>query len=271
MHMGKKAIYTKLIADLKRHYKTAGRSHLPWRQTTDPYRILVSEVMLQQTQVDRVLPYYERFIKQFPTARALAKATLSEVLQLWQGLGYNRRAKYLHEAAKILAKEKFVGQKLPGVGTYTHGAVLAFAFNQPEVFIETNIRTVVLQHRFPNATIYRSIPDKDILPVVEELLRASKMQPRDFYAAMMDYGSHLKRQGIKLNSRSKHYAKQSTFEGSTRQLRGAILRELLKAPQSEAQLIKNLHRNAIEVKREVGRLVSEGLVVRLKSCYNIAQ
>ena len=277
MHMANKALYSKLIGDLKRFYKKEGRSHLPWRQLSgkdkqarDPYRILVSEIMLQQTQVDRVIPFYTRFIKKFPTAQALSQAKLPEVLALWQGLGYNRRAKYLHEAAKVLAKEKFVGQKLPGVGPYTRGAVLAFALNKPEVFIETNIRTVLFHH-LGNTMLYHSkISDAQLLPVVEELLAQSTMEPRDFYAALMDYGSYLKRQGIRLNTKSKHYVKQSTFKGSARQLRGAILRELLAAPATPSSLQKKIPRSAGEIERELNRLRQEGLVAAQAGRFRIA-
>jgi A/G-specific adenine glycosylase len=230
-----------MLRELKAFYKKNKRSHLPWRKTTDPYKILVSEIMLQQTQASRVVPYYMAFIKQFPNARALANAPLSKVLLAWQGLGYNRRAKYLQDAARVIAKEGYAGQKLPGVGPYTRGAVMAFAYNKPEVFIETNIRTVLFHHMKKNTTIYRSVSDKELLPIVEEELRKSKMEPREFYSAMMDYGSHLKKQGIKLNTRSAHYKKQSRFEGSARQKRAAKLRMLLRAGASEAALRKVLH------------------------------
>ncbi len=261
-----------LLKELKKFYKT-GRRDLPWRKTRDPYKILVSEVMLQQTQVDRVIPYYERWIKQFPTPEALAKAPLSQVLRAWQGLGYNRRGKYLWASAKILSKksskpcsagqtfsqEFFAEAKLPGVGPYTKAAVQAFAYNKPAVFIETNIRTVFFYHcSFLQKT---TISDKELLPLVEEALKKSKMEPRDFYAALMDYGSSLKRQGVRLNQKSKHYAKQSKFEGSTRQLRGAILRELLQGPRTLSQLTKNLSRKSEEVKRELERLRTEGLLI----------
>ena len=240
---------------------------MPWRKTRDPYKILVSELMLQQTQVDRVVPFYNKFIKRFPTAKKLAGAKLSSVLKAWQGLGYNRRAKYLHEAAKIIAREGFTGQKLPGVGPYTRGAVLAFAFNKPEVFIETNIRTVIFYHS--NILQNTRMTDAELLPVVEELLKKSKMRPREFYAALMDYGAHLKKQGVKLNSYSKHYVKQSKFEGSARQLRGAILRELLKKPATLSLLTLKLRsgqakkfspRTRGEVERELVRLKKDGLV-----------
>jgi A/G-specific adenine glycosylase len=266
MHMDRKALYGNLISDLKRFYKQEGRSHLPWRVARDPYHVLVSEMMLQQTQVDRVVPFYERFIKKYPTARALGKTKLPEVLKLWQGLGYNRRAKYLHEAAKVLTQEKFIGQKLPGVGPYTRGAVLAFALNKPEVFIETNIRTVFFHYLGGN----KVMSDAQLVPLVAEALERSRMEPRDFYAALMDYGSHLKKQGIKLNNRSSHYAKQSKFEGSVRQLRGAILRELLVAPATPAQLQKKIPRSAGEIERELSRLRQEGLVAVRVGRFRIA-
>lgn len=258
----------KLLRELKSFYKKDARTHLPWRKTRDPYRILVSEIMLQQTQVERVIPYYNRFIKKFPTPQALAVAPLSDVLRLWQGLGYNRRGKYLHDAAKVVAQEGFVGQKLPGVGPYTAAAVAAFAFNKPEVLIETNIRTVLFHSRILKNT---RMSDAELLPLVEKLLKKSKMQPRDFYAAMMDYGSHLKKQGVQLNAQSKHYTKQSKFRGSTRQLRGAVLRELLQEPLTAAQLIKKLPgRSRGEVEEALGQLLAEGLLRRRGTAYSAA-
>src|SRR3989339_1964501 len=186
-----------MLRELKSFYKKSGRGHLPWRKTKDPYKILVSELMLQQTQVSRVVPKYEAFLKRFPTFAVLAKASLSDVLKEWQGLGYNRRAKFLHETAKIVAKQykgKFPKEvleieKLPGIGHYTARAVSTFAFNNPEVFIETNIRTVFTHFYFPTK---RLVSDKEILLLIESDLKKSKMEPRDFYAALMGYGSHLK-------------------------------------------------------------------------------
>src|SRR3989344_732174 len=248
------------------------RPHLPWRNlpagkagTKDPYKILVSEIMLQQTQVERVIPFYNRFIKKYPTARALSRASLRDVLKMWHGLGYNRRAKFLHQAAKQLVKPYFPKtaeeiEKLPGVGHYTARAIAAFAFNKPEVFIETNIRTVLL-HRFYSSVLQKTaIADEELLPLVAETLKRSKMEPRDFYAAMMDYGAHLKKQGVKLNSRSKHYTKQSKFEGSARQLRGAILRELLMHQATLSMLLHRIPRNQQDVAHELTRLVAEGLI-----------
>lgn len=218
--------------------------------------------MLQQTQVERVVPFYTKFLKFFPSAASLSKAPLSEVLEVWQGLGYNRRAKYLREAARVIAKRGFPQEveeirKLPGVGHYTARAVAAFAFNKPEVFIETNIRTVFLHHFFAKR---RSVPDSKIVPFVALALKHSNMEPRDFYAALMDYGSALKRNGVKLNHKSAHYSKQSKFEGSARQLRGSILRELLKHHATLAHLAHRIPRNQQELAQELARLTAEGLV-----------
>ncbi|HEY5383324.1 MAG TPA: A/G-specific adenine glycosylase [Candidatus Paceibacterota bacterium] len=281
-----------LLKELKAFYKKEGRNHLPWRKTKDLYKILVSEIMLQQTQVERVVPFYTNFIKQFPTSAALAKAPLSKVLKAWQGLGYNRRAKFLHEAAKMLsagAKEFFPSssdaqknsfapalsteflESLPGVGHYTARAISTFAYNKPEVFIETNIRTVFFCYCYTSVlqkTATKKVSDAELLPLIEKALTKSKMQPHDFYAALMDYGAYLKASGVKLNSRSKHYVKQSKFEGSARQLRGAILRELLKKPATLAQLTKNLSRSAEEVERQLHGLQLEKItrVIRGQWC-----
>lgn len=238
----KTKLLSPLLRDLKKFYAKDARKHLPWRKTRDPYKILVSEVMLQQTQVERVIPYYKRWVREFPTPRVLAMAPLSRVLKAWQGLGYNRRGRYLWEAAKVLKKEGWSAPKLPGVGPYTKAAVEAFAHNKPTVFIETNIRTVFF-HYLSHSNILqndRTISDKELLPLVEEALKRSRMEPRDFYAALMDYGSHLKRQGVRLNAKSKHYKKQSKFEGSARQKRAAKLRVLLAKGASEAQIKKLL-------------------------------
>src|SRR3989338_3036187 len=250
-----------LLRALRKHY-SAHRLNLPWRKTRDPYKILVSEVMLQQTQVERVIPYYEAFVEKFPTARELAAAPLRQVLSTWQGLGYNRRAKFLREAAKLVSKSGFpraVGEieKLPAVGYYTARAIAVFAWNYPELFVETNIRTVFLYHCFPNR---RKVADKEILVLVAEAMVLSKMEPRDFYAVLMDYGASLKKEGIKLNSKSRHYAPQSKFEGSARQLRGAILRELLKHHATLSVLAHKIPRNQQELAHELARLTAEGLV-----------
>ena len=212
-----------------KYYKENGRHDLPWRKTQDPYKILVSEIMLQQTQVERVLSYYKKWLKQFPTLETLAEASLGDVLIAWQGLGYNRRAKALWETSKIVTNEqggKFPKtraelERLPGIGSYTAGAVLCFAHNEPEVLIETNIRTVVTHHFYSNAEF---VSDAEIVKKLTQVL--DDTTPREWNWALMDYGAQLKRMGIKVNSKSTTYTKQSQFKGSTREVRGAILRAL---------------------------------------------
>ena len=156
----------------------ANRRDLPWRQTRDPYRILVSEVMLQQTQVDRVIPYYERWIDQFPTVEALAQAATSDVIRIWSGLGYNRRAIYLQKTARASVEEhggSFPTRleellKLPGVGPYTAGAIAAFAFEQDVVFQDTNMRRVVHRLAFGSDIPARQATEHQILEAAEALL-----------------------------------------------------------------------------------------------------
>ncbi len=219
------------------YYKTKGRS-FPWRETTDPYAIMVSEIMLQQTQTDRVIPKYENWLEKYPTVHHLAKAPLVEVLTMWSGLGYNRRARFLHNAAielsSILNKGKEFPnnpnelEKLPGIGHYTARAVSTFSFNNPEVFIETNIRSVYLffffQERLKNTEKFEPVHDNEIFPLIKETLYTKN--PRLWYYALMDYGAELKKVVKNPNRKSKHYTKQSKFEGSVRQARGAILRQL---------------------------------------------
>lgn len=230
------------------HYKRHGRHALPWRESTDPYRILVSEIMLQQTQVDRVIPKYRMFLRMFPSFRALAHAKPSDVLRAWAGLGYNRRALMLHRLAGTVLRDH--GGRLPthhsqlitlpGIGPYTAGAVMAFAFDKPHAIIETNIRRVYLHHFFPHR---RTVSDSAILPLITFHLSLIT-SPRTWYGALMDYGSFLgersKKSEVRMtnaNRRSAQYTKQSRFEGSVRQLRGRILKTLLASgPLTQAKL-----------------------------------
>ncbi|MBI4088526.1 A/G-specific adenine glycosylase [Candidatus Kaiserbacteria bacterium] len=221
------------------YHKKHGRHNLPWRKTKDPYRILVSEMMLQQTQVERVIPFYKKFIKKFPTAKRLASSSLTPVLQAWQGLGYNRRAKMLHVAAKELAATRADPiaklEALPGVGPYTALAVAAFAYNENVIFVETNIRTAVIHHFFPER---KGVQDNEIEEILQEAL--PKGRAREWYGALMDYGASLKRSGISHNAQSRQYAKQSKFAGSLREARGAILRALVLGAASPTHLINLL-------------------------------
>src|SRR5665213_252944 len=213
------------------YYKKHGRSLIPWRKTRDPYKILVSELMLQQTQVSRVTPKYLAFIKKFPTFKSLAEASVPSVLEMWQGLGYNRRALYLKKTAEIV-QEKYKGKlphnlelliELPGIGKNTAAAICAYSFNLPVVFIETNIRRIFIHFFFPNK---KQVDDTEILKLVQKTL--DQKNPREWYWALMDYGSFLKTQVENPNRKSKHYTKQSKFKGSDREIRGKILRILLK-------------------------------------------
>lgn len=232
------------LEQLWQFYSQNGRHDMRWRQDTQPYYVLLSEVMLQQTQVERVKQKFAEFITLFPDWQSLANASQTQVVLAWQGLGYNRRALYLHRTAQIVSKE-YQGklpkqaselQELPGIGPNTAGAILAFAYNTPIVFIETNIRRVLLHEFFPEKT---DVTDTEIIPILKKIIRLlpqSKFTPQTFYWAMMDYGTFLKQQVPNPNRRSKHYTKQSQFEGSDRQLRGHILRELLHTPLQRTAL-----------------------------------
>ena len=196
--------------------------------------------MLQQTQANRVVPKYEAFIYQFPTVRSLATALNEDVLRLWSGLGYNRRALYLKQAAQNLTtKPNYTPESLSknkGIGVNTAGAIYVFSKNKPYVFIETNIRRVFISEFFKNQD---KILDADILKLVERTMDTKN--PREWYYALMDYGAYLKSQTVNPNRKSKHYTKQSKFEGSVRQARGKILKILIeKKKVSQVELEKEI-------------------------------
>lgn len=224
------------------YYAAQGRHDLPWRVpevdgSFDAYKVMASELMLQQTQVGRVIPKYLEFLERFPTVRALAAARLGDVLVAWQGLGYNRRAKFLWQAAQMVVDElggEFPrGQKeltlLPGVGMNTAGAIMAYAYDEPVVFIETNIRTVFIHHFFNDQV---DVPDKAIAELVQKNLpkrgqgTSDSGGVREWYWALMDYGTYIKQTHGNKSRASRGYVKQSPFHGSRRQVRGAVLRYL---------------------------------------------
>lgn len=237
---------------------------MPWREDTRPFYVLVSELMLQQTQVDRVIPKFEAFIARFPDEKRLAAAPLSEVLTLWSGLGYNRRAKFLHDAAKKIVSEyqavfpntKEALLSLPGVGQNTAGAILTYAFNQPVIFIETNVRTVYFHHFFGGG---EKVGDVELAKIVDETV--DKEHPREFYWALMDYGSWLKKQGAGRISQSKHYKKQSALKGSIREVRGQIIRALAVGDATQGHLEKLVEADARFTQALEG-LLRDGLVMR---------
>jgi A/G-specific adenine glycosylase len=228
---------------------------MPWRGDTRPYYVLVSELMLQQTQVARVVPKFEAFIQAFPSEEALASASLADIIKYWQGLGYNRRAKYLYEAAKQIVKQGGFPDnerrlvELPGVGKNTAGAILAYSFNYPSIFIETNIRTVYIHHFFGNNF---DISDNEIIELLKETIDVS--HPREFYWALMDYGNWLKSNGVRNNSQSKHYKKQSQLSGSMREMRGLIIQKL-----SNNVSVEGLRSDA-RFDKAVASLVRDGMI-----------
>jgi len=234
------------------YYEAHGRHDLPWRVpndsgTFDPYAIMVSEIMLQQTQVARVIPKYQQFLTLFPSVEVLAEAPLAEVLKAWSGLGYNRRAKFLWQAAQYVRDQfqgvfpQTVGElvQLPGVGKNTAGAIAAYAFDRPVTYVETNIRTVIIHHFFVDQD---EVADKEIesllATIIDDIAREGQPDhtPRTWYWALMDYGTFLKQTVGNVSKRSKTYAKQSKFEGSLRQIRGHVLRLLADAPLTDRQI-----------------------------------
>ena len=257
------------------------RVAMPWRETEDPYHIFVSEMMLQQTQVGRVLPKYSAFVAELADFTTLARASLADVLRLWQGLGYNRRAKFMHSAAQQIV-EQHAGRlpddramlvALPGIGSNTAGALLAFAYNRPVVFIETNIRRVFIHYWFsqqpdlfgPHPTRPQEgkaeVSDSDIIPLIEATL--DRRDPRRWYYNLMDWGAQLGRGRHNPNRRSRHYSRQSSFVGSNREARGRLLRLLTEratgASVAELPQLTALPYGRISVALE--QLQQEGFVV----------
>jgi A/G-specific adenine glycosylase len=247
------------------HYLAHGRT-LPWRQTRDPYAVLVSEVMLQQTQVSRVEPRYAEFLATFPDFGALAAAPLAAVLESWSGLGYNRRALNLKRLAEMVVDEHagrlpddpVVLATFPGIGKATAAAIVTYAFGTFAPFIETNVRAVFLHHFFADAD---GVPDGELRPIVEATW--DRYDPREWGYALMDYGTHLKRTLPNPSRRSRHHARQSRFEGSDRQARGAFLRALVRAGALEAhQLAEEARVDVARAQRLLEDLESEGFVAR---------
>ncbi|MBC8548270.1 MAG: A/G-specific adenine glycosylase [Candidatus Brocadiales bacterium] len=267
------AIVRKFKNDIYSYYKEYGRD-LPWRKTQDPYHILVSEIMLQQTQVQRVMEKYEQFTSIFPNFPLLARAPLRKILKEWQGMGYNRRAISLKQIAQKIVEE-FDGNlpasvetlmTFPGIGKATASAIAAFAFQHSTVFIETNIRRVFI-HCFFHDMI--DVRDSEILPLVERTLDTSN--PREWYYALMDYGVMLKQKYENSNRRSAHYQKQSPFQGSNRQIRGRVLKLLIHESNiSEHQIAQKLHIQEENIYNNLTQLVKEGFVKEVRGKYLIA-
>jgi A/G-specific adenine glycosylase len=260
-------------ATILAHYRAHGRRSLPWRRTKDPYRILVSEFMLQQTQVARVERKFEPFLERFPDFASLARAPLREVVGAWSGLGYNRRALHLRETARIvvsrhggrLPHDYDELRALPGVGPATAAEIMNFAFNTPRAFIETNIRAVYIHYFFPRRG---GVRDAEILPLVERTMDARN--PRRWFYALMDYGVALKKGVENPSRRSAHHAKQKRFEGSDRQARGRVVRALAERGMSEREIAGITGLRVSRIRAIVPGLVRDGLVVRRGARLRIA-
>ncbi len=249
---------------------------LPWRRTYDPYAIWISEVMLQQTQVSRVDGRWQRWLERFPTVDALAAAAPSDVLEEWQGLGYNRRALSVHRAAQAISEAGGVFPqdqkelvKLPGIGPATAAGIRAFAFNLHGVYLETNVRTVFLHELYPQA---EGVPDSELVPLVELTCPASvedaadiadadstendataELTPRSWYYALLDYGAYLKKTIPNPSRRSKSHVKQTRFEGSHRQKRAELLRVLLAHKDEGGAVFETLHQELCQIEVNAGR------------------
>jgi A/G-specific adenine glycosylase len=244
-------------------YNNNGRE-FAWRHIENPYYVLVSEIMLQQTQTHRVITKYEEFLLAFPTIQSLAFASLRDVLLVWQGLGYYRRARYLHQIATIVVAEydgiipadPIILQTFPGLGTATASSICAFAFNMPTVFIETNIRTVFIHSFFQGQS---EIKDKELMPLIAATV--DQNNPREWYYALMDYGVYLKNQYTNPSRKSAHYNKQSKFEGSDRQIRASILKLITtKSIVHEADIFQAINKEKDRVARVLSALESEQFI-----------
>lgn len=230
-----------------------------WREDPSFYHVLVSELMLQQTQVDRVRVKFVEFMTRFSSIEALAAAPLAEVLVTWQGLGYNRRAKFLHDAAKHVVAHGVPTTldsliTLPGVGKNTAGAIMNYVYEVPTPFVETNIRTVYFHHFFADA---QGVSDAEVLAAVAETL--DRESPRQWFYALMDYGSFLKRNGAGRLDTSKHYRKQSPLRGSVREVRGEIIRRLAMSELPLAEL-ESVFDGDVRFEKALAGLKRDGLV-----------
>lgn len=251
-----------------KYYDSKGRE-LPWRKTRNRYNIFVSEIMLQQTQVSRVIEKYKEWLKAFPTVQKLAEAKLSDVLRVWSGLGYNSRGKRLWEAAKIIV-EQYKGKApqrveeliaLPGIGPYTARSILIFADNRNIATVDTNIRRIFI-HEFK---LSETIPDKDLFMLAEKILPKGKS--RDWHNALMDYGSHIltsKETGIRPKTQ------QSKFKGSRREYRAKIIKYLTQHQLiSLAQAKKEFSKCSQDLKSIFEELEKEELIKKEKQSYSI--
>jgi len=272
------AFVAQVIGEGAKHYRD-----FAWRRTTDPYSILLSEIMLQQTQVIRVESYFDTWVQRFPTVDSLAAADTTEVLEAWQGLGYNRRALALKRLA-VEVSESRNGmlpasyeelQTLPGVGPATAAGVMAFAHNSFAPYLETNVRSVVLHELFADN---RQVCDRDVMTVVQQvsdylagLGKASTIDARTWNYALLDYGAWLKKAFPNPSRRSKQHTRQSKFEGSFRQKRAVLLREILSMPKQDVtELAAATSFDVDVVERVLAALLTEGFIKCDNSRYSIS-
>ncbi len=265
------AIKMKFLSCIYDFYDSNYR-HLPWRTADNPYYVLVSEIMLQQTQVARVIEKYSQFIKKFPTIESLATASFHDVLTVWQGLGYNRRAKYIWECAKVIVSQ-FNGkipdneiklQKLPGIGKATAASIAIFAFNKPALYIETNVRSVCIYSFFDAE---QQVSDKMIEPILKATIDTDN--PKRFYNALMDCGTYIK-QHYNYSRYSAHYKVQSPYHTSLRKIRGDIVRYLVHYGASHKNvLIQRLHYSPHKIEQALEALCKENMISEEKNIYMI--
>lgn len=256
---------------IKSFYHKNGRDFL-WRKDITPYKVVVSEVMLQQTQVSRVAYKFNQWLLRFSNFEILSQASVQEVLFYWQGLGYNRRGLALHDFAKrvvsefkgVVPSDPDVLKTFKNIGPNTAGSICAFAFNQPVVFIETNIRTVFIHEFFKDG---KNIDDKQLLPLIAATV--DDLYPRDWYYALMDYGAYLKKELKVSNIASKHYAKQSKFVGSNRQMRGLVIKILsqlgkLKLEELRELVLLELPENKHCLEKVIEDLCKDGFLKKIE-------
>jgi len=272
-------LFTKFKKTVWSYYR-AHRREMPWRGDITPYRVVVSEMMLQQTQVSRITKKFESWMRRFPDWQTLSDAPIKDVLREWSGLGYNRRALYLKRIAEMIMadpardlKAVMSARKLPGIGPNTAGAIRAFAFNEPVPFIETNIRSVFIHFFFSKKR--GKVRDDEIMLLIRRALsdKTIKTHAREWYYALMDYGAHLKSRiaGTSNPSRkSVHHVRQKPFKGSNRELRSNILKSVMAGPAGEAALVRRFKEwPAKQTKENIGDLVREGFMVKRGSVYTI--
>lgn len=251
-------------------YYRENKRAFPWRDDVSEYGVFISEVMLQQTQAPRVVEKFNSFMRVFPDFDSLAHASRADVLREWKGLGYNRRALLLRDAAQIIVSRH--GGKLPrtipelddlpGIGYATACSISAFAFNEPVVFIETNIRTVFLHAFFAERA---RVPDNELLPLIAATVPPTNA--REWYSALMDYGTMLKKTQGNANTRSVHYTKQSTFKGSARELRGKILSVLLESHSFTARELAARIGTDGRMPTILTQMEKEGFIIRTGDSY----